>query len=160
MFKKVLLVAAVSGSLAACQTTGSTTQQAQQSQQQAQQPVLAIFLAQRQAEAELVPINIGPGSLYALPQPFLLQSDVQQVTPVATDDGNTFLLLQLNEQGRQKLAVVTNQALGHFMLLNVQGKFVSLNQITQPIQDGRIFMGTQSAEHAQAIIQALSSKAQ
>lgn len=142
--------------LAACQTTGSTTQQAQQNQQQARQPAMAIFLAQQQADAQLVPINIGQGNLYALPQPVLLQSDVQQITPVTADNGNTYLLLQLNEKGRQKLAVISSQAQGHFMLFNVQGQLASLTQITQPMQDGRILVRTQSPQHSQAVIQALS----
>lgn len=149
----------MSALLTACQTTGSTTQQAQQSQQQGQS-ALAIFLAQQQADTQLVPVSVGQGSLYALPQPVLLESDVQQISPVTADNGNTYLLLQLNEQGRQKLAVISSQAQGHFMLLNVQGQLASLTQITQPIQDGCILMGTQSPQHAQAIIQALGGQAQ
>lgn len=160
MFKKIVLVSAMSAVLAACQTTGSTTQQAQQNQQQAQQPAMAIFLAQQQADAQLVPISIGQGNLYALPQPFLLQSDVQQITPVTADNGNTYLLLQLNEQGSQKLALISNQAQGHFMVLSAGGQLASLTQITQPIQDGRILMRTQSAQHSQAVIQAISGQAQ
>lgn len=160
MFKKILIVAAMSGLLAACQTTGSTTQQASQNQQQQAQSALAIFLAQQQADAKLTPVSIGQDSLYALPQPFLSQGDVQQITPVAADNGRSYLLLQLNEQGRQKLTAITNQARGHFMLLTVQGQLVSLAQITQPIQDGRVLMGTRSAEHSAAIIQALRGHAQ
>ena len=160
MFKKLLLVAAMSGLLAACQTTGTTTQQASPSQQQQNQSALAIFLAQQQAEPQLLQINIGQDSLYALPQPFLLQTDIQQVTPVTTDNGRHYLLLQLNERGSQKLAVISNQARGHFMLLTVQGQVVSLSQITQPIQDGRLLMGTRSAEHSTVILKALSGQAQ
>lgn len=160
MLKKIVLVAAMSVLLAACQTTESITQQAQQSQQQQGQSAVAVFLAQQQADAQLVPVSVGQGNLYALPQPFLLQSDIQQVAPASADNGNTYLLLQLNEQGRQKLAVISAQAQGHFMLLNVQGQLVSLVQITQPIQDGRILMSTQSAQHSTAIIQAISGQTQ
>ena len=108
MFKKLVIIAAMSGALAACQTTGSTTQQAAQNPQQQSQAALAIFLAQQQADAQLRQINIGQDSLYALPQPALLRSDVQQLTPLTTDDGRSYLLLQLNEQGRQKLATISN----------------------------------------------------
>lgn len=161
MFKKLVIIAAMSGALAACQTTGSTTQQtAQSSQQQSQEAALAIFLAQQQADAQLRQINIGQDSLYALPQPALLRSDVQQLTPLTTDDGRSYLLLQLNEQGRQKLATISNRARGHYMLLTVQGQLVSITQITQPIQDGRLLMGTRSAEQSAAIIQALNTQAQ
>ena len=160
MFKKLVIIAAMSGVLAACQTTGSTTQQAAQSSQQQSQAALAIFLAQQQADAQLRQINIGQDSLYALPQPALLRSDVQQLTPLTTDDGRSYLLLQLNEQGRQKLATISNRARGHYMLLTVQGQLVSITQITQPIQDGRLLMGTRSAEQSAAIIQALNTQSQ
>lgn len=98
--------------------------------------------------------------MYALPQPALLRSDVQQLTPLTTDDGRSYLLLQLNEQGRQKLATISNRARGHYMLLTVQGQLVSITQITQPIQDGRLLMGTRSAEQSAVIIQALNTQAQ
>ncbi len=161
MFKKILITAAMSGLLAACQTTGSTTQQASQDQQQqAQQSRVAIYLAQQQADAGLARIIIGNDSLYALPNPSLLQTDVQQIAPATADDGRTYLLLQLNEQGSQKLAAITQQALGHYMLLVVQGQLVSFAQITQPIQDGRLLMSTRNAEHSAAIMQALGNPAQ
>lgn len=159
MFKKLVLIAAMSGFLAACQTTGSTTQQSAQAQQQ-NQSALAIFLAQRQADAQLMQVSVGQNNLYALPQPFLLQTDVQQITPVTADNGQNYLLLQLNEQGRKKLAVISNQARGHFMLLMARDQLVSLAQITQPIQDGRVLMRTRSAEHSAEIIRALGGQVQ
>ncbi|CAM5212858.1 hypothetical protein OURE66S_03945 [Oligella ureolytica] len=160
MFKKVLLVAVVSGLLAACQTTTSTTNQAQQAEQQAQQSAITVHLAQQQAAEGLVPVTIGQGNLYALPQAVLVQSDFQGVRPVAADNGRNYLLLDLNDQGRQKLASFSSQAQGHFMLLSVQGQIVSLAQITQPIQDGRLLMPTQSQQHSADILAVLSGQAQ
>lgn len=160
MFKKVLLVAAVSGLLAACQTTSSTTNQAQQAEQQAQQSAITVHLAQQQAAEGLVPVTIGQGNLYALPQAVLVQGDFQGVRPVAADNGRNYLLLDLNDQGRQKLASFSSQAQGHFMLLSVQGQIVSLAQITQPIQDGRLLMPTQSQQHSTDILAVLNGQAQ
>ncbi|CAM5212815.1 hypothetical protein OURE66S_03937 [Oligella ureolytica] len=161
MFKKVVLVAAVSGLLAACQTTTSTTNQAQQAeQQQAQQSAITVHLAQQQAAEDLVSVTIGQGNLYALPQAVLVQSDFQGVRPATADNGNSYLVLDLNEQGRQKLASISTQAQGHFMLLSIRGQIVSLEQIRQPIQDGRLLMPTQSAQHSADILAVLSGQAQ
>lgn len=160
MYKKIILVAAMSGLLTACQTTTSTSQQASQTQQQAQQSAITVHLAQQQAAAGLVPVTVGQGSLYALPQAVLAQSDFQGVRPVTADNGNSYLLLELNEQGRQKLTNFSSQAQGHFMLLSVGGQVVSLQQIGQPIQGGRLLMPTQSQQHSAAIIQAMSGQAQ
>ncbi|MDK6201985.1 hypothetical protein QP097_00700 [Oligella urethralis] len=160
MYKKIILVAAMSGLLTACQTTTSTSQQASQTQQQAQQSAITVHLAQQQAAAGLVPVTVGQGSLYALPQAVLAQSDFQGVRPVTADNGNSYLLLELNEQGRQKLATLSSQAQGHFMLLGVRGQVVSISQIRQPIQDGRLLMPTQSQQHSAGILAALRGQAQ
>lgn len=175
MFKKALLAAGVSMVLAACQTTtppnqrmnvddiappppghsqGSSAQQgasAQQGQQRAQS-VITVHLAQQQADDLLVEVSIGEDSLYALPQPVLIQSDMQEVTPVTAENGETFLLFTMTPEGRQKLATVTQRAQGHFLLLSVQGQLVSLAQIGQPLQDGQLLMGTQNQQHTQAIL--------
>lgn len=160
MFKKVLLVAAISGLLAACQTTGSTTQQAQQNQQQQGQSALTVHLAQQQPAEGLTQINIGQGSLYALPQAVLAQNDFQDVTTGTTENGQSYLRLDLTEQGRQKLAAISSQAQGNFMLLSVQGQIVSLAQITQPIQNGILLMPTQNEQQSNNILQALNTQAQ
>lgn len=174
MLKKMLAISAVSVVLAACQTTtppsdrmnidelerppaatqNPTSQTTGQNTGQSQraQSIITVHLAQQQPDEQLVPINVGEGNLYALPQPVLIQSDMQQVTPVTAQNGDTFLLFELNNDGQQKLAAVTNQAQGHFLLLSVQGELVSLAQIGQPIQDGRLLMGTQGEAHTAAIL--------
>ena len=58
--------------LTTCQTTTSTSNQAQQTeQQQVRQSAITVHLAQQQAAAGLVPVIVGQGSLYALPQAVL-----------------------------------------------------------------------------------------
>lgn len=180
MLKKAFIAASVSVLLAACQTTTppnqrmnvddvappppsynqASQQPGQQGQQQRAQSVITIHLAQAQADDQLVAVNIGEGNLYALPQPVLVQSDMQQVTPVTAENGNTFLLLEMNDAGRQKLAAVSERAQGHFLLLSVQGQLVSLAQIGQPLQDGQLLMGTQSQQHTNAILDMMRGQGQ
>lgn len=177
MLKKTFLVASLSLLLAACQTTTPPEQRInvddiatpppsytqasqQQAQQQRAQSVITVHVAQQQADDRLVTIDIGEGKLYAIPQPVLIQSDMQQVTPVTAQNGDTFIMLEMNDQGRQKLASVTEQAQGHFLLLSVQGELVSMAQIGQTINDGRLMMGTQNQQHTNAILDMMRGQAQ
>lgn len=114
--------------------------------------VITLHLAQEKAEAPLVAVDVGGTSLYALPQPVLTQADLHRVTPVTTQDQGTFLLLEMNQNGITKLRSVTAQAQGHYLLLSVQGQLVSVARISETISDGRLLIGTQNAQHTQAII--------
>src|SRR5699024_6686347 len=140
------------------QQQGQSAQQGQQAQQQAQS-VITIHLAQEQADDQLVAIDVGDGNLYALPQPVLVQSDMQQVTSVTAENGNTFLLLEMTDEGSQKLATVSERAQGHFLLLSVQGQLVSLARIGQPLEDGQLLMGTPSQQHTEAILDMMRGQA-
>ena len=114
--------------------------------------VITLHLAQEKAEAPLVAVDVGGTSLYALPQPVLTQADLHRVTPVTAQDQGTFLLLEMNQNGITKLRSVTAQAQGHYLLLSVQGQLVSVARISETISDGRLLIGTQNAQHTQAII--------
>lgn len=113
--------------------------------------VITIHLAQAQAEPELMQVDVGGNPLYALPQPVLTQADMIRVSPVNTPQGS-FLLLEMNEAGNNKLRNVTSQAQGHYFLLSVQGQLVSMAQIGEPIGDGRLLMSTQNPQQTQAIL--------
>jgi len=79
---------------------------------------------------------------------------------VTAENGNTFLLLEMTDEGRQKLATVSERAQGHFLLLSVQGQLVSLARIGQPLEDGQLLMGTQSQQHTEAILDMMRGQAQ
>lgn len=121
-------------------------------------PVITLHLAQKAKEAQLVEVDVGGASLYALPQPVLSQSDIARVSPVTTQDKRTFILLEMNQHGIPKLHNVTTQAQGHYLLLSVQGQLASVAQIGKPIADGRLMVSTQSPEHTQAIIRMMQGK--
>lgn len=114
--------------------------------------VITIHLAQQQAEPELMPIDVGGNALYALPQPILTQGDIIRVSPVNTPSQGSFLLLEMNEAGANKLKNISSQAQGHYFLLSVQGQLVSMAQIGEPIADGQLLMSTQNTQQTQAIL--------
>lgn len=168
-------------SLAACQTTAPSRQpqpvdpapptvSGQDAPTQAAAPVAAqqqpqaatvitLHLAQEQQEPSLVAVDAGGNTpLYALPQPVLTQADMGRVSPLTAEDQRTFILLEMNAQGIPKLRTITEQAVGHYLLLSVQGQLVSVAQIAEPIVDGRLLVGTQNAQHTQAIINLLQGR--
>lgn len=114
--------------------------------------IITLHLAQEKAEAPLVAVDVGGTPLYALAQPVLTQADLQRVTPVTDQGQRSFILLEMNQNGIAKLRNITAQAQGHYLLLSVQGQLVSVAQIRETISDGRLLIGTQNAQHTQAII--------
>ena len=172
---------ALTATLAACQTTSPSLQpvpapvdpvppaagsknvrpatanaSAAASRQPQSSPVITLHLAQQREEPSLIPVNVGGDApLYALPQPVLTHTDMARVSPVTAQDQRTFLMLEMNQQGMQRLREITEQARGHFLLLSVQGQLVSMVRIGEVISDGRLLVGTQGPAHTQAIIRLL-----
>ena len=145
------------GSSAQMQRPPSVSQQpTPQRQAQAKQTVITVHLAQKKSEAELITVNMGgDNKLYALPQPILTHADMQQVTPVTAQDGSTYIMFEMNQQGRAKLANVTSRAKGHYLLISAKDQLISVAQIADPITDGKLLISTNGAQHTQQVIQLL-----
>lgn len=127
---------------------------AKQSAEEAQQGIITVHLAQRKAEPELLTLDLGEGKkLYAMPQPVLTQGDMQGVASVTSEDGKTFLMFEMSEQGRAKLTQISTKATGHFFLFSVKNQLVGIAQIDEPVTDGKLVMATQNAEHTKQILE-------
>ena len=125
-------------------------------QQTTEQGIIAVHLAQRKSEPELLTLDLGEGKkLYALPQPVLTQGDMEGVASVASEDGKTFLMFNMSEQGRAKLAKISTEAKGHFLLFSVKNQLVGISQVDQPVTDGKLVMATENADHTKKILQLL-----
>lgn len=136
---------------AAQQAARQTTGQRQVASQE--QVVITLHLAQQNQEEGLMPVDAGGSApLYALPQPVLTQADMHRVSPVRGADEANYLLIEMNETAIPKLRLITERAKGHYLLLSVRGQLASVVQIGDPINDGRLLVGTQSPQHTQAIL--------
>ncbi|MDY0134392.1 MAG: hypothetical protein RBS14_01730 [Atribacterota bacterium] len=170
--KKMKLISLVLGVVLAggCQQHGTTqtvvgtnetssapeNAEQKQGQSQAQQTVITVHLAQEKLEPSLMLVDLGDNrALYALSQPVLTQADMREVTPVTAQNGSTFIMFDLNAQGRTKLASVSAQAQGHYFLVSAKGQLISVAKITEPMTDGQLLISTNSAEHSRQIIQLL-----
>lgn len=134
----------------------AATAQREQAGQQAEQSMLAVHLAQLEAEPELLVLELGEGKrLYALPDPVLNQGDMLGVASMANDKGQTFLLFDMTEEGRAKLANISTQATGHFFLFSARGQLVGVSQIAEPVTDGKLVMATENEEHTKQVLELL-----
>lgn len=93
--------------------------------------------------------------MYALPQPILTHADMQQITPITAQDSSTYIMFEMNQQGRAKLANVSSRAKGHYLLISAKDQLISVAQIAEPITDGKLLISTSGAQHTQQMLQLL-----
>ena len=138
-------------------TVTTPSERAQTStQQQAEDAMITVHLAQLQNGPELLTVDLGDDKkLYALPLPVLNRGDMEGVEAFATKDGKTFIVFDMTEQGRTKLAELTAKAKGHFFLFGAQGQMIGISQITEPVADGKLVMPTQDKEHTVQVMELL-----
>ena len=126
------------------------------SEQQAEDAMITVHLAQLQNGPELLTVDLGDDKkLYALPLPVLNRGDMEGVEAFATKDGKTFIVFDMTEQGRTKLAELTAKAKGHFFLFGAQGQMIGISQINEPMADGKLVMPTQDKEHTVQVMELL-----
>ena len=129
---------------------------AQQPADVAEQNVIAVYLAQQKPNPTFIAVDLGEGkSLYALPKPVLTQADMQSVQSATTEQGQSFMVFELTEQGRKKLAEVSAQAIDHFFLFSAKGQLVGVSKINEPMSAGKLIMATENEEHSQQVLQLL-----
>ena len=138
-------------------TVTTPSERAQTStQQQAEDAMITVHLAQLQNGPELLTVDLGDDKkLYALPLPVLNRGDMEGVEAFATKGGKTFIVFDMTEQGRTKLAELTAKAKGHFFLFGAQGQMIGISQINEPMADGKLVMPTQDKEHTVQVMELL-----
>ncbi len=138
-------------------TVTTPSERAQTSaEQQAEDAMITVHLAQLHNGPELLTVDLGEDKkLYALPLPVLNRADMQGVEAFATQDGKTFIVFDMTEQGRTKLAELTAKAEGHFFLFGAQGQMIGISQISEPMLDGKLVMQTQDKKHTEQVLQLL-----
>uniref|UniRef100_UPI00333E6C80 SecDF P1 head subdomain-containing protein n=1 Tax=Castellaniella defragrans TaxID=75697 RepID=UPI00333E6C80 len=138
------------------QAIGSNAQAAQQTAADNAAPAITFHLAQIRPAQGLVQVRVNPStSLYAVSLPVFTQADLQQVVPIQAKSGQVFLRFDFNPQGEAKLARVTREAVGHYLILSVRGKLVAVPQISAAHEDGKFPVPVKSADEARAILQLL-----
>ena len=132
----------------------ATTQPSPQPGNGSTTPAITFHLAQAQAGQGLVPVQLNQSTrLYAVPQPVFTQGDLRQIVPIRNNSGQVFLRFDFNQGGAAKLAKVTREAQGNYLIISAQRKLIAVPRITA-IHDGGSFpLPVSNVEEAQAIIQ-------
>ncbi|HYG43941.1 MAG TPA: hypothetical protein VEA17_13560 [Bordetella sp.] len=142
------------------QTPQQTAQQPPQQATGSTAPVVTFHLAQAQPADGLARVQLNPStSLYAVPNPVFTQADLQQVVPVQGKNGQVFLRFDFTQQGAAKLAKVTREALGNYLIVSVRGKVIGVPRIATAYEDGNFPLPASSVEEAQAMVQLLRQPA-
>lgn len=133
-------------------------QQARTPQQPAQQaagnttPNITFHLAQVRPANGLAQVQLNQNTrLYAVPQPVLTQADLRQIVPMQNKNGQVFLRFDFNQQGAAKLAKVTREAQGNYLIISAQGKLISVPKISATYDGGSFPLPVASVDEAQAI---------
>lgn len=137
----------------------ATQQSAQQSAQQPRQqaasnatPNITFHLAQVRPANGLAQVQLNQNTrLYAVPQPVLTQADLRQIVPMQNKNGQVFLRFDFNQQGAAKLAKVTREAQGNYLIISAQGKLISVPKISATYDGGSFPLPVASVDEAQAI---------
>ncbi|OZI51499.1 SecDF P1 head subdomain-containing protein [Bordetella genomosp. 4] len=133
----------------------SAQQSAQQPRQQAANnttPNITFHLAQVRPGNGLAQVQLNQNTrLYAVPQPVLTQADLRQIVPMQNKNGQVFLRFDFNQQGAAKLAKVTREAQGNYLIISAQGKLISVPKISATYDGGSFPLPVASVDEAQAI---------
>src|SRR5690606_21546027 len=132
--------------LAACQTTpkGSSTvstapeapQPETSVQAQQQGAPIAVFLADTVMQANWTPVNIDSGMLYVNPQPVITRGDLIGIQAGSNKQGEGLLALELNEEGKSKVADITTKNPNKRLALVVGRTMLAAPGYTTPVTSG------------------------
>lgn len=145
---------------AAAQPAGAQQSPSQQHAASSAVPSITFHLAQAQKAKGLAHIQLSPkASLYVLPQPVFTQADLQQIVPIKNKNGQVYLRFDFTQQGAAKLAQVSRQSVGRYLIISAHGKLVAIPQITAAYEDGKLPVPVNSVEEARAKVQLLRGPA-
>ena len=145
---RLVLISSLLGAavlLAACQHTAPVQRTAAAAnassapatqQQAAPAPTVEFRLAQTRAAKNLTEVRLGKDSIWVLPAPVLMRSDLNGVGPVKDKQGQAFVSFAFNQAGAQKLAAISQQNAGNLLVLSVNGNLVAVPQIGGPMTQG------------------------
>lgn len=84
---------------------------------------------------------------------------MRQIVPIRNNNGQVFLRFDFNQGGAAKLAKVTREAQGNYLIISAQGKLIAVPRIAA-IYDGASFpLPVSNVEEAQAITQLIRQPA-
>jgi|GEM_PF-2623296 len=123
-------------------------------------PSITFHLAQAENAKGLARIQLSSkNSLYVLPQPVFTQADLQQIVPMKNKNGQVYLRFDFTQQGAAKLAQVSRQSVGRYLIISAHGKLVAIPRITAAYEDGKLPVPVNSVEEARTKVQLLRGSA-
>jgi len=157
--------------LAACQTTpGTKTTDATGAaspatsapepetsiQAQQQGAPVAVFLADTTIQTGWTPVNIDSGTLYVNPQPIITRGDLAGIQAGANKGGEGLLALELNDEGKDKVAQATTQNPNKRLALVVGRTMLAAPGYSSPVTSGHLVFAVGTEANATAAARAIA----
>lgn len=159
--------------LAACQTAPTKTEsqaqapapaqaqteppaEAPRAQAQEQGAPVAVFLADTATQTGWTPVNIPSGTLYVNPQPLITRGDLSGVQAGTNKSGDGLLALELNEEGKRKVADMTTKNPNKRLALVVGRTMLAAPGYTTPVTTGYLIFAVGSEANATAAARAIA----
>lgn len=158
--------------LAACQTTPgqktdtaqapaqpetSTAPQAETNiQAQRQGAPVAVFLADTAIQSGWTPVTIDSGTLYVNPQPVITRADLTGIQAGSNKNGDGLLALELNEEGKRKIADITTENPNRRLALVVGRTMLAAPGYSKPVTTGHLIFAVGTEQNATAAARAIA----
>ncbi|HWK70060.1 SecDF P1 head subdomain-containing protein [Pollutimonas sp. M17] len=128
-----------------------TTMQAQQ-----QGAPVAVYLADTTLQAGWTPVNIQSSTLYVNPAPVITRADLTGVQAGASKEGEGLLALELNEEGKRKVADTTTKNPNRRLALVVGRTMLAAPGYTTPVNSPHLIFAVGTEENATAAARAIA----
>ncbi|VVA47983.1 SecDF P1 head subdomain-containing protein [Serratia ficaria] len=128
----------------------------QPSQQQA--PLVEFRLAQAQAREGLNSLKLKDNTLYFTPDPVLTRGDLAGVTPMKSKQGQAFVNLRFTPAGAQKLAQVSGQNVGKWLVFTINNQLVGIPRLTHAVTNGNLNLTMSSEQEAINVADAIAGR--
>ncbi len=160
--------------LAACQTAPTKTAQApadatatpapQQGTaqpgatqpQQAQGARVAVFIADTATQTGWTPVNIQSGTLYVNPKPVITRGDLSGIQAGSNKAGEGLLALQLNDEGKSKIADATSKNPNKRLALVVGSTMLAAPTYTTQVNSNQLVFAVGTEQNATAAARAIA----
>jgi hypothetical protein len=118
-----------------------------------QPPIVAtgFYLAQMEADSNLMAVRLDDAQIYVHRQPVLTQADLSEAAALVDKNGKNFVGLRFTSAGARKLQQLSSQNIGKLLALVVDGQVLAAPRMSEPLSRGVLAFGVDTVELANDI---------
>lgn len=117
---------------------------------------VAVYIADTTEQTGWTPVNLQSGTLYVNPQAVITRADLSGVQAGSNKQGDGLLALELNEQGKNKVADATTQNPNKRLALVVGRTLLAVPGYSTPVTSGQLIFAVGTEENATTAARAIA----